>query len=109
MKILTAMVAFENPGSGTIYKADVIEREGKHWLVPEWLENLQEGWRSPLRIVLLDVLPHQVTTGSAFGDFVLTSPIRRDIFDGKVPASADPRYVVVEGPDSRFPLPTRAQ
>jgi hypothetical protein len=48
MKTLTATIAIE--GGSTINLIDVIEYEEKFWIVPQWLENPEEGWKSPERL-----------------------------------------------------------
>lgn len=45
---------------GAIYTVDVIEDEGRLWLVPMWIENRERGWQKPMRMISLATIPHQV-------------------------------------------------
>jgi hypothetical protein len=83
---------------------DVIEHAGTFWLVPEWLENRVEKWRMPARIVSLDGLKHQRTTGSPFGDFVVNEPLSEAVLSGRAQPTKGSRYRVLENPGGQFPL-----
>jgi hypothetical protein len=99
MQIKTAMVG--NAEGGELWKCDVIEHEGDLWLVPTWLENKDEGWMTPARIVRLTGLQFQTTAeGSWMGDYVLNEPIPKSLFEGRPPEQGE-KYVVVERPDIR--------
>lgn len=103
MDILTTMVFFSDIPDGKIYKCDTIEFEGKMWLVPEWVDNPREGWRKPVRIICLDILPHQKSPGGP-ADFVLNHGIPKSVFfDGQIPSPPEDLYVVIERPDISFP------
>jgi hypothetical protein len=89
-----------------ILTVDVIKYGGHNWLVPTWLENIAEGWRMPERIVLLDWLPHQTwedRSGPGNAQFVVNSPIPKEVFDGD-PSGAGPQYVVHMEPNIRMKL-----
>ena len=103
MKVFTTLVALED--SNQMLKAETIEHKGKLWLVPEWLEASNEGWRTPARIVLLDVLEYQRFETGEPADFVLNHPIPKTVFDGQVPEGSKDKYVVVELPGMRYPIP----
>lgn len=96
LKIYKTMLFFSDDTQGNIYKVDTIEYKGKFWLVPEWIDMPQEGLTMPARIILLDILNHQNTIGSAIGDFVLSDGIPKAVFDGK---QSGGQYVVIERPD----------
>jgi hypothetical protein len=102
MKILKTMMFFSDCDEGTIYKVDTIEYQGKRWLVPEWLDNAREGWRSPARIICIDLLKHQNSPGGP-ADFVLNDGIPKAVFDGQIPPQSEGFYVVIERPDIKFP------
>jgi hypothetical protein len=99
VKIYTTAVSFSDVADGGIFKCDTIEYQGKMWLVPEWLENPKAGWTMPARIILLESLPHQTTTGNAFGDFVLNQPIPKAVFNGQQSGGI---YIVLERPDIKI-------
>lgn len=80
---------------------DTIEFEGKMWLVPEWLDNREEGFSHPTRIILLDNLPHQ-KSASPNEDFLLSDPLPKAVFDGHVPPESEFDYVVLERPDIKL-------
>jgi hypothetical protein len=100
MKLLTetckTAVLFEGDAAGKIYQADTIEYEGKFWLVPEWIEDPDTQCSRPLRIVPLDLWPHQKTP--ALGGFVINVPISRALFEGRVRQPESP-HQVVDWPD----------
>ena len=100
MKILKTLVFFSGDPElqGQICAMDTIEFEGKMWLVPEWLDNREEGFSYPARIILLDTLPHEKSK-SPLEDFLLTDPLPKAVFDGQVPPESELDYVVVERPD----------
>ena len=109
MKIFTTTVFFSDDTQGNIYTCDTIEYEGRMWLVPHWLESPSERMRMPVRIVLLDVLPHQKTPGSPFGDFVLNQGISKAVFEGRVLPTPESGLVVVESPKIKIPIPPVVQ
>jgi len=104
MKIFKTMMSFSDVAEGIIYKMDTIEYQGKMWLVPEWLDSPLRGWRMPARIICLDVLPHQKTSGTnAPADFVLNHGIPKSVCDGQIQTQAEDLFVVIERPDIKFP------
>jgi hypothetical protein len=104
MNIFKTLVALE--GDGYVYTLDTIEYKGKMWLVPEWIEPIAKQWTSPLRIICLDVLPHQKSS-SPDHDFVLNNPIPKCILAGQVPLEKVKQYVVIERPDVRLIHPDK--
>ena len=94
---------FSDVPEGIIYKVDTIEYQGKMWLVPEWFDNPLGGWRKPVRIICLDVLPHQKTPGNPEADFVLNAGIPKSVFDdGQIPLQPEDLFVVIESPGIFF-------
>ncbi len=98
MKILKTLITFTDTDLGKILKCDTIEFEGKLWLVPEWLENAATGEMQPLRIICLDLLPHQKIQRSTPADFVLNAPIPKCVFDGEIPSETTLNFQIVESP-----------
>ena len=97
MKTLKAVIFVE--GGNAIFAADVIRYKGKRWIVPQWLENPSEGWKTPERIVCLDNLQHQkLPRGDARGDFAVNVPIPRSVLFGPDLPAANSGYVVVRRP-----------
>mgnify|MGYP001579347307 FL=1 len=96
------MIFFSDVDDGMIYKMDTIEYQGKMWLVPEWLDNALEGWRKPARIICLDALPHQKSSGGP-ADFVLNAGIPKSVCDGQIQTQPEDLYIVIERPDIKFP------
>ena len=101
-KIYKALVTIEGRG-GTISSIDVIEHENMLWLVPSWLDNLEEGWTAPARIICLSLLPHQK---AQFGeaDFLVNGLLPISVFEGQIPPELEKQYVVRQLPDIQFPL-----
>ena len=103
MNIFKTIMAISDDNDGIIYKVDTIEYQGKMWIVPEWFDNPTLGWRIPVRIILLDVLPHKKTPGGE-ADFVLNHGIPKSVFyEGHNPPQPEDWFVVIERPDIRFP------
>ena len=103
MKIRQTLISFE--GENDIFQIDTIEYDGKWWLVPHWLEAPSEGWKTPARIILLDSLDHQAAPADFEADFVLKSPMPRDVFEGRIPKKSKGEFVVIERPDVKIPIP----
>ena len=97
MNILTAMIFFE--GEGGIYKSDAIFHDGKYWLVPYWIGSQANPKSKPVRIILIDAVPHQVHLGSAFGDLMINTPIPRALYEGRAQPAPESGLVVIENPD----------
>jgi hypothetical protein len=99
-KILFAMAAIE--GSAVVSRFDVIEHQGRHWIVPAWLDQLGKGASKPARIIPLDLLGATATKGNDF-QFVLSSPLPKALLDPEVPSELARRYGVVDLPDILVP------
>ena len=100
--MLKAMIGIE--GQPGFHFVDAIEHAGHFWLVPEWVASTAQGLRSPARIILLDVLPHnRMEPGDWRGDFVLKQPIPKAVLDGSDPSRGGGRFVVEELPPIEFP------
>jgi hypothetical protein len=104
LRIWTAMV-----GAGSdIFTVDVIEHEGKKWLVPLWLDNTDEGWSTPARIILLDLLKHQHVPSGKPADYILNDPVPINLLEADQDQSPIAiGYVVVHRPEIRLPLSAR--
>ena len=89
---------------GGILQMDVIKHEGKHWLVPNWFENKDEGWQTPERIVLLDVIPHRQMPDNQAWQFLIEFPVPRELFFDPDPSKAGKQFVVQMMPGIRLPL-----
>ncbi len=88
--------------AGTVFMMDTIEHEGRMWLVPEWFDMPGKGWSRPARLICLDVLPHQKSSGSQW-DYILTRPIPKPVCDGRIPKEVAHEYVVIERPNIEVP------
>lgn len=100
---MKALIFLDEDTTGTLFHCDVVEFEGIFWLVPEWLENRDTGWKIPARIVSFQHLPHQFERGAPFGDFVLNVPVSKTIFDGAPPPTGSP-YRVIQRPNIQVPI-----
>lgn len=91
------------PVGSRIVIMDVIEHDGKLWLVPYWLQHQTTKMLKPVRLIWLEALPHQVIDPPALGaDFAVNSPIPEDVVEGRVQgqnAIDGTLFVTVEGPD----------
>lgn len=100
MKIEKALVG--NAEGGELWQCDIIQYEGALWLVPAWLENPKEGWMTPARIVQIDGLKFQRTTGAPHGDYIVNDPIPQSVLEGRHNKGTK-EFVVIERPDIRIP------
>ncbi|MFW9874925.1 MAG: hypothetical protein ACFFG0_17600 [Candidatus Thorarchaeota archaeon] len=107
MKIYKTLVSFTDAHLGKMMKCDTIKLNDKFWLVPEWIDNLSEGTRQPLRIICLDYLPHQKIDSGSPADFLLKVPIPICVFKGEVPAETKFRFEIVENPDVIIDIPKK--
>jgi hypothetical protein len=105
MKILKTGVGSD---TGTIYKCDTIEHEGKLWLVPQWLDVPAKGVRKPRRLIRMDSLPHQPMTNPAYGlDYILNDGIPKAVLEGTAPSEQADEFEIVDLPEIEFPIPPR--
>jgi len=91
----------------SIFPMDTIEHDNAFWLVPQWLEHIEEGWITPLRIIQLSGLrPQDFRNNPQFPfDFSLNVPIPKSVFEGRVQGAEAAKYTVVEQPPIRFQRP----
>jgi hypothetical protein len=89
-----------------VFPVETIEYEGKLWLVPEWLVNDHEGWRTPRRIICLAGLAVQDVRGmNQPTDFVLTNSIPKTVFDALRQGQPVAEFEVIERPPIRYRIP----
>jgi hypothetical protein len=93
---------------GAISQCDGIEFEGKLWLVPRWLDVPAQGVTKPVRLIRFDSIPHQHTPNSQYQvEYVINSPIPKELFDVRTPIQTLPGFEFVEMPELTFPLPSK--
>lgn len=103
-KLFAYIILSDDDGTnGGINTMDVIEYDGKTWLVPNWLDFHVEKVTRPERIVLLEVISHHRTPNSNI--ITVDGPVPRSVFEGRIPTGQESRYVVIEQPDIPMPLP----
>jgi hypothetical protein len=107
MDVMTAVVILSDDEGkgGTVNTMTVIEYDEKNWLVPEWLDYKDAKVTMPARIVCLDLIPHE-RSPSTDHQFVVSGPVPRSVCEGRCPPQLRKQYLVIEGPDIKFPLPT---
>lgn len=91
--------------SGTIEKVDTIEHENKMWLVPNWLDQPGLKLTRPNRLILLDSLPHEKAQ-IAGCQYVLNTPLPKELFEMSPLTEKAKGFVVVDLPDFWFELPS---
>ena len=87
-----------------VYKVDAIEYEGAIWLVPHWIEFLDEGVMKPTRIVRLDRLVHQKASVSGV-EYLVNEPLPKSLFETQKPGQLAAQFVVIEAPDITVQIP----
>jgi hypothetical protein len=102
MKILRAAIYFE--GENGLHNTDAIERDRQYWLVPHWLGAKPGTKETPVRLVGISKLVHQVMLGSPFGDLIVSTPIPRAVYEGRKPPAAGSPLVVIENEGSSLDL-----
>ncbi len=85
-----------------IHKVDVIEHEGRQWMVPHWVDSPDGKWTRPLRIIPLDAVPHQ-----PYGpdEFVVNDPLPEFLFYDH-PVHGETGYEAQEMPEILLPHPS---
>src|SRR5260370_39035537 len=79
MQILKASMTVETRTA--IVSFDAIEHLGRIWIVPNWFEYRDKGYKSPERIVSISNLPHQKEPpDSQWGDFYIHVAIPTSVF-----------------------------
>ena len=101
----TLILSDDDGKGGAIHTMDAIKYDGRMWLVPEWLDYKDEKVTMPARIVCLDSIPHNVSR-SKIRDIVVDGPVPRSVFEGRIPPGQEGKYLVIERPDIRLPIPT---
>ena len=94
-KTVKALVALD---TGGMVRIDVIEFEGKKWLVPQWQYNKAKGLRRPMRVILLDVIQHQASPLPEVA-WVINHPLPKALLDGPLPPGQAIGFVVYEEPN----------
>lgn len=94
MKIFKTLVPFPDG----IYTVDTIEYKGSSWLVPEWfVDKPSIGYSKPVRIIRMPLL--QKAGPSVQADYVVSNPLPKGVFDGRIPTELANVYAVIENPD----------
>lgn len=83
--------------------ADAIEHEGALWLVPTWLEALDEGWRTPARIIPLATIRHQRVSERSH-QIVVNVGLPKALFGDPIPPELARQFHVRERPGIQFPI-----
>lgn len=96
---MKSALVYTTGNSGETFKMDCVEREGKTWLVPTWIESLDGRYKVPARLILLDNLPHEVTPGAPFGDFLLNIALPIELLNRASSVPSKEPFVVIDLPD----------
>jgi hypothetical protein len=90
---------FTGEADGSIWQIDVIDYQGEPWLVPMWLQNKDEGWMKPARIIRMR--GHRYQEESEEFGYVLNEPLPKAVLEGRQPKGGS--FEVIEQPDIRIP------
>lgn len=105
VKFLVAYVASDDG----ILLMDVLQIGDERWLVPEWLEWLDEQLQTPAIAIRLDQLPHQKTPHLG-ADITVNVSVPKAVLTGEALHVAGIPVEVVRGPSPRFgkiPIPSK--
>jgi hypothetical protein len=102
LKIYRATLVIRIDDTHHVAFMDVIEFEGKFWLVPEWLDNASLGVSMPVRIISLEKIRHSRSAGHP--EFVVDDPIPKSVSDGPIQPAEAHGFVVKERPAIQFPF-----
>jgi hypothetical protein len=94
-KTVKALIALD---TGGMVRCDVIEFENKKWLVPSWQYNKAKGLRRPMRVILLDIIPHQPSPLPEVA-WVLNHPLPKALLDGQLAPGEAIGFVVYDEPN----------
>lgn len=88
---------FQTLEGGGLFIGDIIEYEGKLWLVPEWRAGPTKGTARPARIICLDGMPlSKPIRHQDYADLALSTPLSTAILEGRTASQEPP---VIERPD----------
>ena len=107
-KIFKVLVTYDPP---ELVIHDAILLEGALWCVSQWLENLDEGYRIPERLIRPRKARYDLPEGSQdLGlhqvDYVLSDSLPRAVVEGRARPEEATGFLVKEAPDLRFPVPS---
>ena len=88
--------------SDEYFLCDTIRYQENLWIVPEWFESKQLKQMRPARIIRLEGLAHQRSQIPGV-TWVITSPLPKDVFDGKAQPQPESGIVMVDMPEIMFP------
>jgi hypothetical protein len=102
MRIFQTRLSIE--GSPMTIDMDTIEYEDSPWLVPEWLEDESGEEMRPTRMIwLLPLAPQEFRN---FGNvrWVVSGPVPKFLFEGRIPPEKAKLYRVLVEPDVWVPI-----
>ncbi|MGR6466308.1 hypothetical protein [Rhizobium sp. PAMB 3182] len=85
-------------------RCETIEHEGCYWLVPQWIENKEQGWMRPVRIISLRDIPHEVKENRD-PPILVTEGLPEDAEPPNDPIQTAERTLVVDLPKIWFSIP----
>jgi len=105
-KIFKVLVTYDPP---ELVIHDAILLEGALWCVSQWLENLDQGYRIPERLIRPRGARYDLTGGSQdLGplqvDYVLSGTLPKAVVEGRARPEEAVGFLVKEAPDVRFPV-----
>jgi hypothetical protein len=105
-KIFKVLVTYDPP---ELVIHDAIVFEGALWCVSQWLENLDQGYRIPERLVRPRQSQYDLPGGSQdLGllqvDYVLSGTLPKAVVEGRARPEEAIGFLVKEAPDVRFPI-----
>lgn len=94
-------VVEDESGQCSLVTADIIEYHGKKWFVPEWVDNQEEGWSTPVRLVRV-VQGRTEVPLAEWDPSRGVLPIPGPVFKGRIPSGHRDSFFVVEHPNVRI-------
>ena len=102
MKIYKFMMGSDINGDLNI--CDALLYEGSFWLVPKWIENPTEQYKSPARMIRVNESDYMLLGGDYPAEYLFKYPVPTPVLDGKSMSEQGVHYDVLSVPDIRISI-----
>ncbi len=88
---------------------DLVEYQGRLWIVPAWIEWQRERLQAPARLIALDSVAHRQASANVPFQYEVSTIIPRAVLDGSDQNPEEAGFEVLERPGIAIPLQPRSQ